>query len=147
MIFFRDCSMIKDKSYKKSNFFVIIWKIFGFLRKECLHSQVLNPFCDASSFKIHHYVAVPDFCVWFSPAVPCISYWKQFSGLRHQDRFFRAQTAKIRRHQQFLLQCVIFKGVFCIFIFMCIFQHCFICRPSDSTVSEDAGIEPRTVVT
>ncbi len=26
-------------------------------------------------------------------------------------------------------------------------QHCFICRPSDSTASEDAGIEPRTVVT
>jgi hypothetical protein len=25
--------------------------------------------------------------------------------------------------------------------------HCFICRPSDSTVSEDAGIEPRTVAT
>jgi hypothetical protein len=24
-------------------------------------------------------------------------------------------------------------------------QHCFICRLSDSTVSEDAGIEPRTV--
>jgi hypothetical protein len=24
-------------------------------------------------------------------------------------------------------------------------QHCFICRPSDSTVSTDAGIEPRTV--
>ncbi len=24
-------------------------------------------------------------------------------------------------------------------------QHCFICRPSDSTVSKDAGIEPRTV--
>ncbi len=24
-------------------------------------------------------------------------------------------------------------------------QHCFICRPSDSTVSEDAGIKPRTV--
>ncbi len=24
-------------------------------------------------------------------------------------------------------------------------QHCLICRPSDSTVSEDAGIEPRTV--
>jgi hypothetical protein len=23
-------------------------------------------------------------------------------------------------------------------------QHCFICRPSDSTVSEDAGNEPRT---
>jgi hypothetical protein len=26
-------------------------------------------------------------------------------------------------------------------------QHCFICRPSDSTVSEDAGIERRTVAT
>ncbi len=26
-------------------------------------------------------------------------------------------------------------------------QHCFICRPSASTVSEDAGIEPRTVAT
>jgi hypothetical protein len=26
-------------------------------------------------------------------------------------------------------------------------QHCFICRPTDSTVSEDAGIEPRTVAT
>jgi hypothetical protein len=26
-------------------------------------------------------------------------------------------------------------------------QHCFICRPSDSTVSDDAGIEPRTVAT
>ncbi len=26
-------------------------------------------------------------------------------------------------------------------------QHCFICRPSDSPVSEDAGIEPRTVAT
>jgi hypothetical protein len=24
-------------------------------------------------------------------------------------------------------------------------QHCLICRPSDSTVSDDAGIEPRTV--
>ena len=24
-------------------------------------------------------------------------------------------------------------------------QHCFICRPSESTVSEDTGIEPRTV--
>jgi hypothetical protein len=29
---------------------------------------------------------------------------------------------------------------------LCI-QHCFICRPSDSTVSEDAGIETRTVAT
>jgi hypothetical protein len=26
-------------------------------------------------------------------------------------------------------------------------QHCFICRPLDSTVSEDAEIEPRSVAT
>ncbi len=36
-------------------------------------------------------------------------------------------------------------------IFLCFFpyyiQHCFICRPSDSTVPTDAGIEPRTVAT
>ncbi len=30
---------------------------------------------------------------------------------------------------------------------MYIFQHCFICCSSDSTVSEDAGIEPRTFAT
>ncbi len=29
--------------------------------------------------------------------------------------------------------------------YMYFIQHCFICRPSDSTVSEDAGIEPMTV--
>jgi hypothetical protein len=28
-----------------------------------------------------------------------------------------------------------------------VIQHGFFCRPSDSTVSEDAGIEPRTVAT
>jgi hypothetical protein len=33
------------------------------------------------------------------------------------------------------------------FFYMYVIQHCFICRPSDSTVSEDYGIEPRTVAT
>ncbi len=33
------------------------------------------------------------------------------------------------------------------FFFMYFIQHCVVCRPSDSTVSEDAGIEPRTVAT
>jgi hypothetical protein len=38
------------------------------------------------------------------------------------------------------------RGIFSfLFLFMYCIQHCFICRPSDSTVSEDAGIEPRTV--
>ncbi len=41
----------------------------------------------------------------------------------------------------------IFLGRF--FSFFCSYniQHCFICRPSDSTVPTDAGIEPRTVAT
>ncbi len=30
--------------------------------------------------------------------------------------------------------------------FMYFIQHCFICHPTDSTVSEDAGIEPRTAI-
>ncbi len=39
-------------------------------------------------------------------------------------------------------------GGFCwIFFFFYCIQHCFICRPSDFTVSEYAGIEPRTVAT
>jgi hypothetical protein len=46
-----------------------------------------------------------------------------------------------KRSQLFFL-----KGFFIIF-FIYDIQHCFICRPSDSTVSEYAGIEPRTVVT
>ncbi len=33
------------------------------------------------------------------------------------------------------------------FFFMYVIQHCFICRPSESTVSEDAGIKPRSVAT
>ncbi len=33
------------------------------------------------------------------------------------------------------------------FLSMYFIQHCFICRPSDSLVSADAGIEPRTVAT
>jgi hypothetical protein len=38
-----------------------------------------------------------------------------------------------------------FFGFFSFFMYD--IQHCFICRPSDSTVSEDAGIETRTVAT
>jgi hypothetical protein len=36
-------------------------------------------------------------------------------------------------------------GNFLDFFFMYCIQHCFICRPSYFTVSEDDGIEPRTV--
>ncbi len=39
------------------------------------------------------------------------------------------------------------RKFFGFFLFMYVIQHCFICRHSDSTVSEDAGTEPRTVAT
>jgi hypothetical protein len=50
-----------------------------------------------------------------------------------------------RREIQTYKERGIFFGFF--FLFMYDIQHCFICRPSDSTVSEDAGIKPRTVAT
>jgi hypothetical protein len=81
---------------------------------------------------------------------------------QHQD----GMRLKVRRH---FLQCIarretvlmehrlsffahffflFLKGNFCDFsIFQNFIQHCFICRTSDPTVSEDAGIEPRTVAT
>ncbi len=44
------------------------------------------------------------------------------------------------------------SGILCFladFLSFCSYsiQHCFICRPSDSTVPTDAGIEPRTIAT
>jgi len=44
--------------------------------------------------------------------------------------------AKAKEHGDFL-------GFF--MYFMHSIQHCFICRPSDSTVPEDAGFEPRAL--
>ncbi len=46
-----------------------------------------------------------------------------------------------------LISCILKRDFFGFLIFMYLIQHCFICRPSDSTVSEDAGIESRTVAT
>jgi hypothetical protein len=75
----------------------------------------------------------------------------------------KEQLMKIRVHVYELLcagiclsEALVFSGaslnIFLFFIFLeiffpCYIQHCFICRPSDSTVPTDAGIEPRTVAT
>jgi hypothetical protein len=47
------------------------------------------------------------------------------------------------------LQSLSFKGGFfwIFFFFMYVIQHCFLCCPSDSIMSEDARIEPRIVAT
>ncbi len=48
---------------------------------------------------------------------------------------------------QLLLLFILKRYFFIFFLFMYVIQHCFICRPSVFTESEDAGLEPRTVAT
>ncbi len=59
-----------------------------------------------------------------------------------QDLFFRKMPGYIREIDYKIFN----RGIFGIFFSSCLYyiQHCFICRPSDFTVSENAGIEPRT---
>ncbi len=52
---------------------------------------------------------------------------------------------KFTREEKFFFYKYFFGGFFLFLSFY--IQHYFICRPSDSTVPTDAGIEPRTVAT
>jgi hypothetical protein len=52
---------------------------------------------------------------------------------------------RLKTHEK-LITGGIFFVLFSLYVPFCS-QHSFNCRPSDSTVSEDAGIEPRTVAT
>ncbi len=61
--------------------------------------------------------------------------WRAYTGVIH------CVFDQIPKLQNFFIY--IFWGIF----FSYYIQHCFICRPSDSTVPTDAGIEPRTVAT
>jgi hypothetical protein len=65
-------------------------------------------------------------------------------ALMHFSSPFSSVFFKLSYHNTFHR---LYEGGFCLdfFLFMYVIQHCFICRPADSTVSEDAGIEPRTV--
>jgi hypothetical protein len=58
----------------------------------------------------------------------------------------RSHPHSARSHTYFFFCQIFFWGIFFSFCSYNI-QHCFICRPSDSTVPTDAGIEPRTVAT
>ncbi len=60
--------------------------------------------------------------------------------------YFLIFTAKNKRklfHYDFFIS-ILLGGIF---FFLYVIQYFFICHPSDSTVSEDDGIEPRTVAT
>jgi hypothetical protein len=60
--------------------------------------------------------------------------------------FFKLNLIRIRIC---IVNCVYLRFCCCVLwgFFMYVIQHCFICLPSDSTASEDARIEPRTVTT
>jgi hypothetical protein len=58
-------------------------------------------------------------------------------------QFYQTVTKVLKRTQQAIHKQEDYKD----FSYIYSIQHCFICCPSDSTVSVDAGIETRTVVT
>jgi hypothetical protein len=62
--------------------------------------------------------------------------------------YFELEWVAHRNEQlQHEFECIILKSGDFFSFFVLLHKHCFICSPSDSTVSEDAGIEPRTVET
>ncbi len=68
--------------------------------------------------------------------------WSSLHNIRY-DKLFKDRTFNLSMHMHALLNFT--GGFFGFFTFL--IQQCFICRPSDSTVSEDAGIELRTGTT
>ncbi len=63
-------------------------------------------------------------------------YTKKSDVTKRPHKFFMHGTPFLK---------IFFGGIFSLCSYN--IQHCFICRPSDSTVPTDAGIEPRTVAT
>jgi hypothetical protein len=63
-----------------------------------------------------------------------------------EDQPFAWNMPSVGRGSHFLLLSSL-NGDFLVFSFLYDIHPGFICRPSDSTVSEDAGIEPRIVAT
>ncbi len=67
--------------------------------------------------------------------------------LHHNARVSLLLKMHTALHQQIKHKQILKGDFWGTFYFFVLFQHCFICRPSDSTVPTDAGIEPRTVAT
>jgi hypothetical protein len=74
--------------------------------------------------------------------------WNSWASFSQKTRVFLLQAihSLFREKSNFYSPCMI-SYLRCKKIFLYFIQHCFICHSSDSTVSEDAGIEPRTVGT
>ncbi len=91
--------------------------------------------------------------VWFSPFCTFVEhkslfvriYWRRNTEIRALHIIC---TLVVKSKDISIVIMIIYKqGEFFSFFCMYFIQHCFICRPSDSTVPEDPGIEPRTVAT
>jgi hypothetical protein len=121
-------------------------------------------FCERNLLKISAPLPLNKFCR-ISPFLADPFRWavpKQWPYIRHIYAYFRHSRLFSCHHIYFYsayshdklneftmseTQIQLFfqiAGKFYIFLLMYIIQHCFICRPSDSIVSEDAGIEPKT---
>ncbi len=73
----------------------------------------------------------------------CIMFLRYCTGTGIYDVSTGICTTYMQMKQLVFFPPIISRGIF----FMYFIQQCFICRPSDSTVSENSGIEPRTVAT
>jgi hypothetical protein len=104
-----------------------------------------------------------DYCFMTSDMVNLISSWPN-SLPKSSGKFWKSRqhnSALAQNHKKIprnplagnfpIAQCLfwfeLITGGFLDFVSMYCIQHCFICRPSDFSVSEDAGIESRTVAT
>jgi hypothetical protein len=78
------------------------------------------------------------------PVMPELLVSPIFLRFCHQFTYYRCSP--IFRMQIRNKGCILLRGICLDFVlFIYVIQHCFISHPSDSTVSEDAGIEPRTI--
>jgi hypothetical protein len=88
-----------------------------------------------SSMYFSMYLFKEEYSIWKRPTLFC----SRLTWVQHPPHPLptTADTAPMAHFPKW--------GIFGFFQYF--IQHCFICRPSDSSESEDAGIEPRTVVT
>ncbi len=96
-------------------------------KSTCLHGTGDVPYCNMCGKFLYN--------VWINPR-------EVLRGGSHKDIFGES----LRLLSAGLSQTWIFSDLGFFFV-MYVIQHCFIYRPSDSTVPEDAGIEPMTVAT
>ncbi len=73
---------------------------------------------------------------FFNAAYNCCQLPTVYSKWKRTARAIRRKIAWSR----------FFRGILYFIFWKYLIQHCFICRPSDSAVSADAGIEPQAIV-